>query len=41
MTNVASLAAHRNHHPHRGQVFWLDIPGVGANHRCAVTPVIE
>lgn len=29
MTNVASLAARRNRHPHRGQVFWLDIPGVG------------
>lgn len=29
MTNVASLAAHRNRHPHRGQVYWLDIPGIG------------
>lgn len=26
---VASLAERRNFHPHRGQVFWLDIPGIG------------
>jgi mRNA interferase MazF len=29
MTNVSSLAAHRNRHPYRGQVYWLDIPGIG------------
>lgn len=29
MTNVSSLAAHRNRHPYRGQVYWLDLPGIG------------
>lgn len=29
MTKVASLAARRHLHPHRGQVYWLDIPGIG------------
>jgi mRNA interferase MazF len=26
---VTSLAARRPSHPHRGQVFWLEIPGIG------------
>jgi mRNA interferase MazF len=26
---VTSLAARRAIHPHRGQVYWLDIPGIG------------
>jgi mRNA interferase MazF len=29
MTTATSLAARRNLHPHRGQVYWLDIPGIG------------
>lgn len=29
MTSVTSLASRRNLYPHRGQVYWLDIPGIG------------
>lgn len=29
MTKVTSLTARRNLNPHRGQVYWLDIPGIG------------
>jgi mRNA interferase MazF len=29
VNEVADLAARRALHPHRGQVFWLDIPGLG------------